>query len=280
MAKKKTTTARKVARKKTTTKARPKKAAAKRTPGRSKPAAKKAARKVTTRKRPAAKATSKKATKKATSKKAAATKATRKKVSRAKKATERAPARKATTRKTAARKAPAKRTAAKKVAPKKTVTKKPTAKKATAAKVNSAKRANSRAKVVEEIFEEPPKPLKSPYTKTQLRPMRKALIRLRQRILFDLGMLSNEALRASDPDVDSDSVADHGSDAYERNLTLGLMEHDSKRIREIDDAMAIMAAGSYGACQLCTNPIPLARLEALPFACTCVSCQEKEERRF
>jgi len=148
------------------------------------------------------------------------------------------------------------------------------------AKVNSTKRANTKAKQVEEVFEEPPKPLKSPYTKTQLRPMRKALLRLRQRILFDLGMLSNEALRASDPDVDTESVADHGSDAYERNLTLGLMEHDSQRIREIDEAMAIMDAGAYGACQLCRKSIPLARLEALPFASTCVSCQEKEEQRF
>ena len=80
--------------------------------------------------------------------------------------------------------------------------------------------------------------------------------------------------------MDAESVADHGSDAYERNLTLGLMEHDARRIQQIDGALAAMQAGSYGLCDLCDNAIPLPRLEALPFATTCVPCQEKEEQRF
>ena len=133
--------------------------------------------------------------------------------------------------------------------------------------------------MIEEVVPTPPRPLKTPYTKTQLRPLRKELMSMRKRALFDLGMLGDEALRASDPDIDTESVADHGSDAYERNVTLGLMEHDSKRIRQIDDALDAMTTGIYGACKHCADPIPLARLEALPFAATCVSCKEREERR-
>jgi DnaK suppressor protein len=96
----------------------------------------------------------------------------------------------------------------------------------------------------------------------------------------DLNLMGDEALRAADPDVDTESVADHGSDAYERNLTLGLMEHDSRTLRQIDSALILMDQGTYGLCNECDDPIPLARLEAIPFATTCVPCQEKSEGSF
>ncbi|MCB9899323.1 MAG: TraR/DksA family transcriptional regulator [Planctomycetes bacterium] len=102
----------------------------------------------------------------------------------------------------------------------------------------------------------------------------------RRRITGDLTLMGDEALRASDPDVDADNVADHGSDAYERNLTLGLMEHDARTLQQIDLALAAMSQGVYGLCSDCDAPIPLARLEALPFATTCVPCQEKNEGLF
>jgi len=121
-----------------------------------------------------------------------------------------------------------------------------------------------------------PKP-KQPYSKSQLRPMYKALIERRLRLAADLNLMGDEALRAADPDVDTESVADHGSDAYERNLTLGLMEHDSRTLRQIDTALSHMEEGTYGLCAECDEPIPLARLEALPFATTCVPCQQKQE---
>lgn len=276
MAKKKTSTSRRVAAKKATAGARRKRPAAR---GSSSTGRKSPAKKRTTKKAPARKSTAKKATGRKTPAKKAATK---------KAATKRRPTKKATAKKATARKAPAKKAATKKTAAKKVPSRKSAAP-ATAApqpvgpagRTNSAKRKTTRRVVmIEEVVPTPPRPLKSPYTKTQLRPMRRALMQLRKRTLFDLGMLGDEALRASDPDVDAESVADHGSDAYERNVTLGLMEHDSKRIRQIDDALASMDGGTYGACQHCADPIPLARLEALPFAATCVSCKEREERRF
>ena len=122
------------------------------------------------------------------------------------------------------------------------------------------------------------KPRKGPYTKRQLAPLHKELLERRSRLAGDLNRMGDEALRATDPDVDADSVADHGSDAYERNLTLGLMEHDSRTLQQIDRALQAMDEGSYGLCITCEEPIPLARLEALPFATTCVPCQEKSER--
>ena len=124
-----------------------------------------------------------------------------------------------------------------------------------------------------------PKLKKSPYGKSDLKPMRVALLELRSRLQGAIDKLGNEALRADEPDTDSEDVADHGSDAFERNMTLGLMENEARTLHQIEDALEQMEGGRYGVCILCGQAIPLARLEALPFATTCVPCQEKAERR-
>lgn len=214
--------------------------------------------------------------------KKAAGKASARKAAARKPAVRKAGAKKATARKPAAKKATAKKASAKKATAKKASAKKAAAAK-TAAKATSRKATSSRAsakRVVEEAPPPPPKKRKSPYTKTQLRPLKKALLERRARVMSDLGLLEDEALRAADPDVDAESVADHGSDAYERNLTLGLMEHDAQRVQEINTALLALEAGTYGLCEECDGAIPLPRLEALPFATTCVPCQEKKEQRF
>ena len=46
----------------------------------------------------------------------------------------------------------------------------------------------------------------------------------------------------------------------------------------IDEARARLAAGTYGACEGCHCPIPLARLRAMPTARYCVACQYREEQ--
>jgi DnaK suppressor protein len=120
---------------------------------------------------------------------------------------------------------------------------------------------------------------KSPYSKRDLQPMRAALLAKRLQLVGAIDRLGNEALRADEPDTDSEDVADHGTDAFERNMTLGLMENEARTLAQIEEALEQMATGRYGVCTQCGGPIPLARLEALPFATTCVPCQEKAERR-
>jgi DnaK suppressor protein len=120
---------------------------------------------------------------------------------------------------------------------------------------------------------------KSPYSKRDLQPMRTALLSKRLQLVGALDKLGNEALRADEPDTDSEDVADHGTDAFERNMTLGLMENEARTLQQIEEALEQMATGRYGVCTQCGSAIPLVRLTALPFATTCVPCQEKAERR-
>jgi RNA polymerase-binding transcription factor DksA len=46
-------------------------------------------------------------------------------------------------------------------------------------------------------------------------------------------------------------------------------------IEEIDDAVARLEAGTYGRCVSCESAIPVERLEFLPFAARCVTCQRR-----
>ena len=124
----------------------------------------------------------------------------------------------------------------------------------------------------------PPAKLKSPYNKKELVPLHAQLLALRARLMGDMDALGGEALRANEPEVDADDVADLGTDAFERQMNLGLMETEAKTLRRIDTALRLMDGGVYGLCQGCSQAIPLARLQALPFATNCVPCQEAEER--
>lgn len=119
---------------------------------------------------------------------------------------------------------------------------------------------------------------RSPYGARELKPLRAALMRLRARLVDDIDLMGQEALRADEADVNTENMADHGSDAFERNMTLELMENEARTLRHIDGALLTMQAGRYGVCRECGEAIPLARLEALPFALTCVTCQEEQER--
>jgi DnaK suppressor protein len=50
-------------------------------------------------------------------------------------------------------------------------------------------------------------------------------------------------------------------------------------VKEIDQALARIDAGSYGRCESCGEPIPADRLRALPWAGLCVPCSRRTAHR-
>ncbi|WP_226533581.1 TraR/DksA family transcriptional regulator [Microbacterium paraoxydans] len=54
----------------------------------------------------------------------------------------------------------------------------------------------------------------------------------------------------------------------------GLAEAAASELRQVDDALARVDAGTYGLCANCGRPIPAGRLEVRPFAEYCVVCAE------
>jgi len=78
-----------------------------------------------------------------------------------------------------------------------------------------------------------------------------------------LGSASSE--HSADP-----NSADGGSLALELEMDLSVLENARALLEKVRAAKARMDAGTYGICTVSGQPIPVARLEALPYATTVV----------
>jgi DnaK suppressor protein len=64
-----------------------------------------------------------------------------------------------------------------------------------------------------------------------------------------------------------------GTIAVDRERDLALSAQAVLAVEEIDDALVKISRKTYGMCERCYEPIPKARLRALPFARLCVACK-------
>jgi RNA polymerase-binding transcription factor DksA len=101
----------------------------------------------------------------------------------------------------------------------------------------------------------------------------RALVRLRQRLLEHRAHLTAEVLECMQSfSVD---VADAAADEFDSDLALGLIVAEQDTLFEIEDALSRIRAGTYGICEVTGQPIPAARLRAIPWT---RFRQEVEER--
>ena len=111
----------------------------------------------------------------------------------------------------------------------------------------------------------------------------KFLIKLGEHLLETKSRLLEEmetelkAQREGNKDEGMDSY-DLASEERDREINFILSDRERAKIKEIDDAMARLADGSYGICEACGLEIGEERLEALPFTRVCRDCQQDRER--
>jgi RNA polymerase-binding protein DksA len=75
-------------------------------------------------------------------------------------------------------------------------------------------------------------------------------------------------------------MADMGTDNYEQEFTLGLVEKERVLLREINQALAKIQDGTYGICEGTGKPITKVRLEAQPWARFSIEYARQMERGF
>ena len=105
---------------------------------------------------------------------------------------------------------------------------------------------------------------------------KQVLLQKRREILVNVSEFQNEALNKSRLDACGDlssmpiHMADIGTDNYEQEFALGLMDSERRLLREIDSALVRIENKTYGICEGTGKPIAKARLEAQPWARHCV----------
>jgi DnaK suppressor protein len=95
---------------------------------------------------------------------------------------------------------------------------------------------------------------------------------LRSALAGDLSLLKD--LRSESPG----DVIDAAYDSTQDEISSQLAEVESRELANIENALHRMSAGKYGACEVCNGKIPLARLNARPYATMCIECQRDLER--
>ena len=122
--------------------------------------------------------------------------------------------------------------------------------------------------------------------KPEMKVFREQLIALRARLRGDVDQMADATLKKSRTEANGDlssmpiHMADIGSDNFEQEFTLSLMQSEEGTLDQIESSLERIEDGTYGRCEECGVRIPKMRLNAIPYAALCVKCAEQQERGF
>jgi len=74
-------------------------------------------------------------------------------------------------------------------------------------------------------------------------------------------------------------MADVGTENYDQEFTLSLIENEQETLDQIYAALARIEAGTFGTCEDCAQPIAKPRLQAIPYARLCIDCAREREKQ-
>lgn len=116
-------------------------------------------------------------------------------------------------------------------------------------------------------------------TPADLEYFRGLLLEKRRELLGDMGSMESHAFNSDGGHSSSPiHMADVGSDNFEQEFTLGLLESERQTLREIHEAIERVDNGTFGICVATGKLIGRARLEAKPWAKYCIEYARQLER--
>jgi DnaK suppressor protein len=119
--------------------------------------------------------------------------------------------------------------------------------------------------------------------KEELLSFREVLEGLRSRLRGDLDQMTDEALGRDNAGTTGNlsnvplHMADLGTDNYDQEFTLGLIENEQGTLELVEEALGRMHKGTFGQCAECGELIAKPRLQAIPYARHCIKCARKLE---
>jgi len=119
--------------------------------------------------------------------------------------------------------------------------------------------------------------------KATLERFRNLLMEQRKRVLEELDYIEQNYVGKTPRDASSGSAysmhpADMGTDSIEMEKAYLIGAASGAVLEDIDDALRKLDRGKYGSCERCGKAIPSDRLEAVPYARDCVTCQAEVEK--
>ncbi|AMV38503.1 TraR/DksA family transcriptional regulator [Planctomyces sp. SH-PL62] len=117
----------------------------------------------------------------------------------------------------------------------------------------------------------------------EIESFRRLLVDLDDRLRGNVDRMTDEALRRNQNEASTNlsnvplHMADVGTENYDQEFTLGLIENEQETLKLIGEALGRVRDGHYGRCLECEQPVARARLEALPYTRYCIECARKLE---
>ena len=110
------------------------------------------------------------------------------------------------------------------------------------------------------------------------------LLDLRDMLVDSMSGMTRDTIRNAPEGSEASGSGQHqgdaGSDAYDRDFALSVLAKEQDALYEIEQALRRIKAGTYGLCEISELKIPIARLEAIPFARLTVECQGQWEKEY
>ena len=73
-------------------------------------------------------------------------------------------------------------------------------------------------------------------------------------------------------------IADKSSNSYTKEFLFSLSNTERDMLQLVDEALIRIEGRRFGVCVVCEDEMDRKRLEAVPWAKRCISCQEKQEQ--
>jgi RNA polymerase-binding transcription factor DksA len=119
--------------------------------------------------------------------------------------------------------------------------------------------------------------------KSEMKVYKELLLDMRSRLRGDVHAMADAALNKTRAEASGDlslmpiHMADVGTDNYEQEFTLSLLQSEEGVLGLVESALERIEDGNYGICLECQGRIPKTRLGAIPYTPYCVKCAGKVE---
>ena len=114
--------------------------------------------------------------------------------------------------------------------------------------------------------------------KSEVEKFKKRLLEMKGQLNQSLRNVSEDVKTVEESKGYSQHQADEGTDDFGQTITIEVSNKEQSILRQIDRALEKIEEGTYGICDVSGEPIPVKRLEAIPYATMTVAAQEEYEK--